>query len=551
MTENSAIYPMLRVMRQRFIRNGMRLLRVAAGGLCFVLLVAVSSTARGQAPAIPDTGGLDCNGLSPLQKPTIAALRHVCLDVAPRLGEDRAEDNGTYIGHDEPMVTFYSGVPGSGNNVQWEFTLPRENPLPATQSFQNFITFWFGMALCDPKSVPFGPCVPNSDLNDPNNAGSAVLELQFYPPGNALLPREFSCDLVHWCAALNINSLTNNKNCFEPINFALIQRDGVPSGPPGPGNQTPAAFTPDAQTLIMRQGDRIRVTIKDTANGLLTLVEDLTTHQSGFMVASAANGFQNTDSVTCATTAFSFHPEYNTATADHIVPWTLARNNISFAMEIGHFEPQDADADDTICFPVSPVTGPVVAGCFNSDSDFDGTSYLPDWPDGTRANATSVGIRSSRGHGIGPLSASMDHRGRDIYVNPFATFQFETGASAKDLTCINSSNCVVPPQGAAFYPFFALRTGDPGFRKRGREDNEAEQCVLIFGNFSGQAINNFGGDAQYGSPDVTRFFQEHVSAVQLNPCLPRIDGDDRNERSDRNERGNGNERDDRNERHDR
>ena len=56
----------------------------------------------------------------------------------------------------------------------------------------------------------------------------------------------------------------------------------------------------------MNQGDRIRVTIKDTSAGLLTMVEDLTTHQTAFMVASAANGFQNTDPNTCATTNFSF-----------------------------------------------------------------------------------------------------------------------------------------------------------------------------------------------------------------------------------------------------
>jgi hypothetical protein len=512
----------------------MRLLSFAAAGLSLVALVAVSSIAMAQALDIPAPSGLDCNGLSPLEQPA-APLRLVCADVAPQPGEDRAEDNDTYIGHDEPLVTFYSGVAGSANNVQWEFTLPRERPLPATQSFQNFITFWVGMALCDPKSEPFGACVPNSDTNDAKKAGSAFLELQFYPPGQALAPALFSCDLVNWCAALNIDSLTRNNNCFEPVNFALIQRDGVPSGPPGPGTQTLATRTPNAKTLIMHQGDRIRVTVKDTADGLLTLVEDLTTHQSGFMVASAANGFRNTDRATCATTPFSFHPEFSTATANHIVPWALARNNVSFAMEIGHFESRDADADDGNCFPASPVTGPLVAGCFATDSDFDGGSYLRDWPDGTRANATSIGITSSRGRGIGPLSASRGHHGKDVYINSFATLQFETGVSATDPTCTiaHLNDCVVPPKKAAFYPFYALRTGERDDRKDGREEDEAERCVLIFGNFSGREINNFGGDAQYGSPDVARFFQEHVSAVQLNPCLPRIDRDDSNERDER------------------
>lgn len=516
---------------RRFTLDALRTVLAAAASL--VLVIAAGPTARAQTPAIAATGGLDCNGLSPVQRPTIAALRSICLDVAPAPGDERAEDNGTYIGHDEPMVTFYSSVPGSGNNTQWEFTLPRERPLPATQSFENFITFWFSMALCDPRSDPFGPCTPNSDLNNPTAAGSALLELQFYPPGQALAPVEFSCDLVNWCAAMTIDSLTRNNNCFEPVNFAHIQRDGIPAGPPGPGNQTLATFTPNAQTLIMHPGDRIRVTIKDTPDGLLTRVEDLTTGQSGFMVASAANGFQNTDRSSCATTAFSFHPEFDTAQAANIVPWALARANISFSMEIGHFEAKDNDADDQRCFNASAVNGPLVAGCFGTDSDFDGTSYQADWPDGGLQHPTSIRITSSRGHGIGPLSASRDRRGHDHYVNPYTTLQFETGASASDPACTSPSNCFLPPQGAQFYPFYALRLHKGDDDREGREDRERpKQCALIFGNFSGRGINNFGGIAQYGAPDTARFFQEHVSAVLLNPCLPRVGDEDDDEHHD-------------------
>ena len=47
---------------------------------------------------------------------------------------------------------------------------------------------WFGLPICDPKSYPQNPCTPDSDSNsglisDPNAAGSAFMELQFYPPG--------------------------------------------------------------------------------------------------------------------------------------------------------------------------------------------------------------------------------------------------------------------------------------------------------------------------------------------------------------------------------
>jgi hypothetical protein len=509
----------------RLFGNGMRLFYVAVAGLALAALVAAGS-ADAQVPSVPPIGGLDCNGLSPVQQLAVGAPRGVCADVKPQSGQARAEDNGTYIGHDEPMVTFYSVVPGSANNVQWEFVLPKENPLPATQSFENFLAFWFGMALCDPNSVPFIPCTPNSDANGPNFAGSAVLELQFYPSGSRQLPVEFSCDIAKWCAALNIFSLTFNNFCFEPWNFALIQTDGVPVGPPGPGTLAHVSFVPTAKTLLMNQGDRIRVTIKDTPDGLLTLVEDLTSGKSGFMVASAANGFQNTDPVTCATTAFSFHPEFSTATPDNISPWAADRLNVSFSMEIGHFEPRDNDnpnVDDALCFPASTITGPLVAGCYFEDSDFDGTSYRADWPDGTKANAKSLRIKSSRGQGIGPLSASKNAKGNDVYINPFPVLQFLTDGPASDPACFDSFTpvCAVPQTGAAFYPFYAVSTGDP--------QDQPASCALLFGNFSGPGINNFGGTAQYGTPDIFRDFQVDVGPIQLNPCLPVINQQDQNQ----------------------
>src|SRR5262249_39656945 len=209
---------------------------------------------------------------------------------------------------------------------------------------------------------------------------------------------------------------------------------------------------------------------------------------------------------------------------------------ISFSMEIGHFEAKDNDADDQRCFNASAVNGPLVAGCFGTDTDFDGTSYQADWPDGGLQHPTSIRITSSRGHGIGPLSASRDRKGIDHYVNPYATLQFETGASASDPACTSPSNCFLPPQGAKFYPFYALRLRDAdnrGGRDDGKERERSEHCALVFGNFSGPGINNFAGIAQYGSPDTARAFRQHVSAVQPNPCLPRVADRDDDDRPDR------------------
>ena len=65
------------------------------------------------------------------------------------------------------------------------------------------------------------------------------MEMQFYPPGYVQQFDGFSCDATKWCAALTIDSLectfgfaTCNNNCEEPVNFAYLQTNGVPSGPP-------------------------------------------------------------------------------------------------------------------------------------------------------------------------------------------------------------------------------------------------------------------------------------------------------------------------------
>src|SRR5216684_1229387 len=168
----------------------------------FSLLMFSSSS---PAQSFKSVGGLDCNGHSQIQRPL--RPQDTCADFHDEYG-GRGYDNGHYVGHDEPSIGFISTAPHSGNNVQWEFTLPRERPLPATQSFENFPAFWFSMALCDPGSSPFGACIPNSDQNNPRLAGSAILELQFYPPGFSPFLTQVSCALTHWCAALNIDSLT-------------------------------------------------------------------------------------------------------------------------------------------------------------------------------------------------------------------------------------------------------------------------------------------------------------------------------------------------------
>ena len=295
--------------------------------------------------------------------PTIAA----CADPhgAAATG-NRFEDNGHYIGHDEPAIRFISNAQGSGDDVTFVERLgtdPSQLPTVAnpghdvTHYFELTIAPWMSLDVCDPNSTPMRPCKPKSDSNAPDPAAPApapapaFVELQFYAPGFAPFADTISCDNTHWCSALTIDSLecgtdgsTCNDNCFEPVNFAFIQRDGVPTGPPSPQLSDLASETPNSRTLMMNPGDTIVVHMFDAplrggGHALEASEKDLTTGQSGFMIASAANGFMNTDPVTCAGTPFNFEPEYSSAAANNILPWGAGPYMLDNQFEIGHFEP--------------------------------------------------------------------------------------------------------------------------------------------------------------------------------------------------------------------
>jgi hypothetical protein len=543
--------------------------------LVLLATVVVMFVAAGAAQAAsPPTGvaprafgNLDCNGLSPIQSPVRVTMP--CSD--PRALYDgspaRFYDNGQYIGHDEPSIRFLSDAPGSANNVTWSETLPTDPagaPTVATPGsdtthwFELSVAPWFGMALCDPRSYPQAACKPESDKNAPrkpptfnvNGGGAAFLELQFYPPGMAPIVTNESCDNAHWCAAMAIDSLectlgfhSCNNKCIEPFNFALIQRNGVPTGPPGPQTADLATFTPNAQTLLMSPGDQLRIHIFDGSlsgggHALEATIADLTTGQTGFMQASAANGFMDTNKGNCKGYAFNYEPEYDRALPQNIVPWTALQTGILTQFEIGHFtpctslsgsgsftidgftdpyfttcsgpyesatspDPGNPEGTDAPCYPVgdthggtappNQVTGcPGVVGAFSgsSDVDFDGTSYWANWPDSLTPDTFPSPFLQEP-----PASNGQ----------AYSQAQFQTDAAASESTCSPSSlsGCAVPAPGApgAFYPYWtqASVSGD---------------CVWEFGQMPNG--NTFGGAAQYDGPSPY-FFGTLSSPPITNP----------------------------------
>ncbi|PZS30276.1 MAG: hypothetical protein DLM59_11445 [Pseudonocardiales bacterium] len=486
------------------------------------------------------SGGLDCNGLSPIQKAAKRSL--ICADPRAFKSATRFEDNGVYVGHDEPATRFVSSRPGSGGDVTFGETLPVEpaalptvhNPgHDVTHSFELSVAPWFGMALCDPLSFPQTPCTPNSDRNAPSvrspGGGSAFTEMQFYPPGFAPIVDAGSCDNRHWCAALltfdfeaTAGGVLNN-NCVEPVNFAFVQTDGTPTGPPNPQQMNLSTFTPNSKTLLMGSGDRITVHASDADLGggqhaLREVVTDHTTGQTGFMTASAANGFTQTSIVDCSGFLFNFEPAYNTAKPANVVPWAILQGDIFNQFEIGHFEPcnritgpftetvgtftdtawshcigpyenpkdTSANNDDPPCYPkgdthggvaepnlvtgCEPVVGPLPA---SSDVDFDGTSYWPDWPNKLTA---------------GPFPTPfLQQQPTTVGGNPYENLQFQTTVPASEASCnvATGAGCVVPPAGPGhFYPYYTLADVDG-------------TCVWEFGHMANG--RTFGGDAQYGT----------------------------------------------------
>jgi len=327
----------------------------SAGAGMYSTAAAKKADAAGIAPN--PVNELDCNGRSRAYR-TVRAMAGMDCAAAVKIVDGKARgfvDNGWYVGHDEPSVRFLSSTPGSANNLTYYMKLPVDPTAAPTASGsvtdygQLSPAVWFGLPVCDPDSYPQNPCQPDSDsnvgTNAPNAAGSAFMELQLYPPGYTPFLDALSCSKAQWCAALTIDSSECNFNfafcnpdCTEPVNAAFVQTNGVPTGPPSPQLATVNSMLPNAHTLLMSPGDVLQLSITDPSQGFTATIHDLTTGQTGWMTASAKNGFMNTNIGTCDGTPFTFHAEYSTATVSHGIPWAALEGGVLMAQEIGHSE---------------------------------------------------------------------------------------------------------------------------------------------------------------------------------------------------------------------
>ena len=441
--------------------------------------------------------------------------------------------------------------------------------------------------VCNPDtdSNDFESSNPKSPHYIGKHPGNAFMELQFYPPGYVEQFEGFGCTATQYCAAMTIDSLTldqnhpdptgvnnngqlNNADCNnyvlggeEPINWAYITKDGHSQAPANPlftgtfSNPNFAAVNPNnAKDLFMNPGDRIRIHMHDTPAGFRVDMVDLTTGQSGAMTASVANGFGHIlfepNSNKCHEAPYAFHPEYSTANPRGNT-WSIHTYNVAMSDEIGHFEnclqidananctipgSQDAgglDIDDgqNFCVPGTDSTLVMIDGCFFDDEDWDGQSYRLDWP-GTNPNP----IQDRQLHPTPVRFTSPTTR--DGTVN-FSTVAFETDLPALETDdaqfnppfCDDQTgaNCVNPPVGAQFYPFFTTFGGDGGHGDSHGGGGFGDGCRWqIGGNFIPGTTNHFGGNSTREFGPLLRVVFPEPGFTTDNPISDFNSGDFRN-----------------------
>jgi hypothetical protein len=550
---------------------------------------AVASTTASSSYTPAARGELDCNGFSPVQKPI---RLFACTDIRgaskanANTWDGRFYDNNHYIGHDEPNTDFTSSAPGSGNNVTWTVTLGRDPQAAPTDVdpghdvadwFELTPAPWFSMALCDPNSFPQTSCTPESDTNAPTcigpdctanlGGGSAFMEMQFYPPGIPPFADSVSCDDTHWCAALTIDSLectaafaSCNTNCEEPVNFAFIQRNGVPTGPPSPQDADVATEVNNNETLLMNPGDTIRFHMFDApapggGDAFEVVMDDLTTHQTGFMQASAANGFQTTSMADCSGTPFNFQPEFSTAKPGNINSWGADQVDISTVFETGHWEPCTSLSNEITPNPLDPGdTGGLYDTCASPYENAPGiqrtsaeignavcyyagdthpgyngvgSSTPPDEMTGCQDNLYQNGDLDFVGppyyRGEWPTGLFPTNLDPSSFLEQFPTsngqqysqFHFQTDIALSEWECgggnyanasASAAGCTVPPVGpGGFYPYWSQTQGNG-------------TCALEFGNVS-RGVTTFGRDKQYGTDQFATYgYPQFIGATYDNPC---------------------------------
>ena len=138
----------------------------------------------------------------------------------------------------------------------------------------------------------------------------------------------------------------------------------------------------------------------------------------------------------------------------------------------------------------------------NGDLDFDGQSYLPDWPNGSKNFPTTfqyAGPFTVGGHTYPQVQFETDVGGSsnlcDVDTGPAARSRRSAPSSTR------SGRSARPPRRPPTAILGGHNTG----------------CVWNFGNDQPKTVADFGKDAQYGTPNVARYGGTIISAPMPNP----------------------------------
>ena len=273
--------------------------------------------------------------------------------------------------------------------------------------------------------------------------------------------------------------------------------------------RTCRAVTPDYnKDLMMNPGDRVTIHMHDTKDGFRVDITDNTTHKKGSMTASTKNGFghilyqPDSRHLQHGAVRVPSRVQHGQPAREHLVGPHLQRrvsptrsgtsrtaststptSTARVSAETGR-RYLDEDDGSNFCVPAEDSLLIKINGCFFDDEDFDGQSYQNDWP-GTNPNA----VQDAKFHPTPVLFTSPLIKGKTNYSN--VVFEadlprIEAADSQFNPPFCNRTtgeNCVNPPAGAAFYPFYTTRM-DHG------------TCTWQEGgNFIPGTINHFGGSS--------------------------------------------------------
>jgi hypothetical protein len=503
----------------------------------------------------------------------------MCTEVQSRLSK---RIFGHYVGHDEPSVLFDSKIPGSGNHMSYNITLPKDpsasqpNKVGKSYAFELSGADWLGMVMCDTQSFPeqVHSCPPDSDKNilepsvSPKHVGQAYMEMQFYPPGWIPWPTwqvavgSSACSATQWCAAVNIDSLsinpvTNqelNSSCqrkvgLEYINFAFVTKNGKSTGPANPLHATTSGtYTPHpSKDLFMNPGDHLRVKFTDTKNGLKVTIHDLTTGKSGSMTASKANGFGQIKfqpkGSSCTEIPYNFHPMYSTSTPKTRVTWAAGSYNVAFDSEIGHFQfcrgPKAIPATQFGLLPNGTPTSCPSAnkeGELNNQKPSDGDDFFC-FPASealvykvTGCSYTNTGFDGASYQRLWPNGNTKLHPTPFRFSSPLTgrkyNRQYGEAAIETDLPAIESTCDPLTGTGCRHIPI--TDTGKPAaFYPFYSITHTHAGCMWQFGNSIPGQTTDFDKNAQYGpllalsytaDGTWTRIIQDFKKYLKGNPC---------------------------------